>query len=62
MKTRGKVKKKQTLEVESTILSIAIKFEKRKKIKKLFKNKRNQKYNLAMNFLMTNFTKINLNI
>ena len=62
MKTRGKVKKKQTLEVESSILSIAIKFEKRKKIKKLFKNKRNQKYNLAMNFLMTNFTKINLNI
>jgi hypothetical protein len=62
--TRGWFKKAA---VESLILSmpIATKFAQKKKIKKLVKNKRNHKNNLAKNFLLTNFNLIaknNLNI
>jgi delta-aminolevulinic acid dehydratase/porphobilinogen synthase len=66
-KTRRKVRKSQrvqtlreNLAVESLILSMlmATKFDQRKKIKKLAKNKRNQKNNLAKNFLLTNFNLI----
>jgi hypothetical protein len=51
----------------SLILSMpmATKFDQRKKIKNLVKNKRNQINNLAKNFLLTNFNLIaknNLNI
>ena len=73
-KTRRKVRKSQRVQtlrehvaVESPILSMpmATKFDQRKKIKKLVKNKRNQNNNLAKNFLWTNFNLIaqnNLNI
>ena len=59
-KTRPKVRKSQRVQtlreyvaVESLILSMpmATKFDQRKKIKKLVKNKRNQNNNLAKNFL-----------
>jgi hypothetical protein len=59
-KTRLKVRKSQRLQtlreyvaVESPILSMpmATKFDLRKKIKKMVKNKRNQNNNLANNFL-----------
>ena len=58
---------REKLVVESLILlmPMATKFDQRKKIKKLVKNKRNQKNNLAKNFLLTNFNLIaknNLNI
>ena len=47
------------------LMPMATKFDQRKKIKKLVKNKRNQKNNLAKNYLLTNFNLIaknNLNI
>jgi hypothetical protein len=46
-------------------MPMVTKFAQRKKIKKLVKNKRNQKNSLAKNFLLTNFNLIaknNLNI
>ena len=58
---------REKLAVESLILlmPMATKFDQRKKIKKLAKHKRNQKNNLAKNFLLPNFNLIankNLNI
>ncbi len=59
-KTRRKVRKSQRVQtlrehvaVESLILSMPMEtwFDQRKKIKKLVKNRRNQKNNLAKNFL-----------
>jgi hypothetical protein len=47
------------------LMPMATKFDQRKKIKKLAKHKRNQKNNLAKNFLLPNFNLIannNLNI
>jgi hypothetical protein len=47
------------------LMPMATKFDQRKKIKKLTKHKRNQKNNLAKNFLLPNFNLIannNLNI
>ncbi len=65
-KTRRKVRKSQMqilrehVAVESPILSIpmATQFDQRKKIKNLVKNKRNQKNDLAKNYLLTNFNLI----
>jgi hypothetical protein len=39
-------------------MTMATKFDQRKKIKNLVKNKRNQKNNLAKNFLLINFNLI----
>jgi hypothetical protein len=66
-KTRLKVRNSQrvqtlreNLAVESLIISMpmATKFVQRKIIKKLVENKRNQKNNLAKNFLLTNLNLI----
>jgi hypothetical protein len=61
-KTRRKLRKgqrvqtlREKLAVESSSMSMATKFDQRKNIKKLIKNKRNQKNNLAKKILLKNF-------